>query len=63
MAIAGNKLVGICTGGARNMTGRVTRAVAHLAAGTFPGFFRDWCALRFLRSSLAPPRWSPTLAH
>jgi hypothetical protein len=39
-----DKLVGICTDGARNMTGRVNGAVTHLAAGTLPGFFRVWCA-------------------
>jgi hypothetical protein len=39
-----SKLVGICTDGARNMTGRVSGAGTHLAAGTFPGFFRACCA-------------------
>jgi hypothetical protein len=38
------KLVGICTNGARNMKGRLSGAVTHLAAGTLPGFFRVWCA-------------------
>jgi hypothetical protein len=37
-----SKLVGVCTDGARNMTGRVSGAVNHLAAGTFPGLFRVW---------------------
>jgi hypothetical protein len=38
------KLVGICPDRARNITGRVSDAVTHLAAGTLPGCFRVWCA-------------------
>jgi hypothetical protein len=38
------KLVGVCTDGARNMTGKISGAVTQLALGTLPGFFRVWCA-------------------
>jgi hypothetical protein len=37
------KLVGVCTDGARNMTGKVSGAVTRIAVGTLLGFFRVWC--------------------
>jgi hypothetical protein len=42
------KLVGVCTDGARNMTGKISGAVTQLALGTLPGFFRVWCAAQQL---------------
>jgi hypothetical protein len=42
------KIVGIATEGARNMTGRRSGAVTRLAEGTLPGLYRVWCALHQL---------------
>jgi hypothetical protein len=57
------KIVGIATEGARNMTGRHSGAVTRMAEGTFPGLYRVWCALHqlgFVLQGVISSLWKDT---